>query len=305
MNCLSCKSTKLELIDSFSKQELIDLYKNDSLLNPGLNIEQEITGPIDLYHCGHCDLKMFDPPVMGSEKFYDDLRQFEWYYKPSKPEFALTKKFIKPTDRVLEIGSGVGAYGKEMANYTGLEFNPDAVIQAQTEGINVINQSIERHAELNIQYDCVVAHQVLEHVADTYSFVQAAKKCLKPHGFLIFSVPNEDSFLADLQNFALNMPPHHVTKWSKQSLKNLASIHGLRLHSLIEEDLDPFHKKLNWQAKSVKFLNRLFGVKHSLIQRKTHLVSNLISNAIYRIANALIPSKAVGHTIIAVYYNEE
>jgi len=56
-------------------------------------------------------------------------------------------------------------------------------------------------------------------------------------------VPNDDGFLGTTRNYSLNMPPHHVSKWTKQALTTLAEIHGLELRALIEEPIRAFHRE--------------------------------------------------------------
>jgi len=56
-------------------------------------------------------------------------------------------------------------------------------------------------------------------------------------------VPNDDGFLGTTRNYSLNMPPHHVSKWTKLALEHLAEIHDLQLKALIEEPITAFHRE--------------------------------------------------------------
>ena len=67
----------------------------------------------------------------------------------------------------------------------------------------------------------MVGHfQVLEHVTDPKGFMQGCVKALKSGGKLLMAVPVEDSFVGRAESTWLNMPPHHLTRWSNTALAN-------------------------------------------------------------------------------------
>ena len=77
-------------------------------------------------------------------------------------------------------------------------------------------------ADPDRRFDVVCAFQVLEHVADPLAFIAEAKARLNPGGLLFIGVPNRESYVGRLRDFPLDMPPHHVMRWSRRALAALA-----------------------------------------------------------------------------------
>lgn len=242
--CPLSGSATIELIETIKIDDLVEVYKNS--VKQDVSSEFQQLEQINLYRCSESGLLFFEPAVTGSERFYEQLQQFSWYYMDDKNEYDYAKEFIEEADFVLEIGCGKGAFAKKIASqyYTGLEFSKaaqDAAIQA---GITVINETIQVHGRQNPEkYDVVCAFQVLEHVAEVHSFIESSIACLKPGGLLIYSVPSADSLARHVINFALDSPPHHVTRWTDQALQNLANYFPLKLVDLWHEPLQPIHRK--------------------------------------------------------------
>jgi 2-polyprenyl-3-methyl-5-hydroxy-6-metoxy-1,4-benzoquinol methylase len=207
-----------------------------------------------LYACGKCDLRFFSPVKAGSERFYGALQRTAriglskaTYYVDDKPEYALALKLISPGAKVLEIGAGKGAFGSRIrsADYVGLELSEDAVKMAASAGVQVRNELVQQHALSHKgEYDVVCAFQVLEHIVDVASFIQACVECLRPGGTLIYAVPSDDTFIALGRNSMLNMPPHHVTRWTDAALANLAAAYRLEVIFVQHEKLGEMHRKM-------------------------------------------------------------
>lgn len=240
MLCPLCNSDHVRVLRMYSQDCIEQFYTTDPLFD-GIDIDigQDVTGPVDLYQCLRCELKFYDPLYTGGSYFYSQLQKFPWYYQLHKPEFDYAKAYIKPTDTVLEIGCGAGYFANLIeGTYTGLD--------PYSQNPKVVKQSIHEHAGT---YDVVCGFQVLEHVVDTGKFVESALACLKPNGLLILSVPSEDSFLGNIEGWALNYPPHHVTRYTNQCLENIARLFNLECVSIYNEPLALFHRSLLDEGK--------------------------------------------------------
>jgi len=300
--CPLCGHTHLQGIDCISKDKLRNVY----LKEYNTDIAHLVTEDLGLYQCSNCDLKFFDPMPTGDQSFYSDLQKFDWYYKDEKFEYDYVTQFIKSKDRVLEVGCGKGAFSAllKTKDYVGLEFSESAVNIANSLDRDVRVQTIEEHADQNEGvYDVVCSFQVLEHTSNPRSFVESCIKSLKPGGTLILTVPSEDSFLQYIQDFALNMPPHHVTKWSDKCLINLEKEFPIKHVHLYHEPLNSFHIPWFFNSMAVHQLNRLLGITHSLVKNPRHWVSHAIAKVLFKILGKDYPSayQGHGHTVIAVY----
>jgi SAM-dependent methyltransferase len=112
----------------------------------------------------------------------------------------------------------------------GLEFSPQAVEMAASNGLQVYPETINDHARKNPgKYSVVCAFQVLEHIEAAGDFIADCLKAIKPDGKLIIGVPNNNPFLFKHDKYhTLNLPPHHMGLWNKKSLKNLRKVFPLR-----------------------------------------------------------------------------
>jgi hypothetical protein len=63
---------------------------------------------------------------------------------------------------------------------------------------------------------------------------------LLPGGILIFGLPNADSFLKHQYNI-LDLPPHHMTRWTEQVLRFITNIFPLQLLEMSFEPLASYH----------------------------------------------------------------
>jgi len=262
--CPLSGSSKVDLVEKIQVGSLTKLYKK--LLNSDILSEFNGLEEIGLYHCIDSDLTFFYPFVTGSDLFYEKLQMFDWYYMDDKNEYTYAQKFVKESDEVLEIGSGKGAFAKKILTkkYTGLELSHKAVKIASSNGITVLNETVQSHAINNPnKYDVVCAFQVLEHVAEVYQFIESSILCLKPGGFLIYSVPSADSFSRYVPNFELDMPPHHVTRWSDKSLKNVSNYFPLNNVEIWHEPLQLVHK--HFYAETI-LRNAFFNILNKKIK---------------------------------------
>lgn len=254
--------------------------------------------------CPACGLRFFGSAVTGDEVFYNSLQGNEWYYMDSKYEFEFAARLVGDA-RVLDVGSGRGAYSSLLKNptrYTGLDLSVNAQRLAKDMGIEVLNEDIASHARrMPDVYDAVCSFQSLEHVADPRGFLAAMVRCVRPGGRLIIAVPSEDSFVGMAVNSPLNMPPHHVTRWTDRALESVARLFGLEMELLHHEPLQDCHR--DWCAnvivgKMLRGNDRLVDMHADnwLRSRATNWLSSLIRK---RTGTA---GWLFGHTVIAVYH---
>jgi SAM-dependent methyltransferase len=232
-----------------------------------------------------------------------------------KPEFSIAAGFVARGARVLEIGCGHGAFANKLdaADYTGLEFSPAAVAQARQAGVDVRQQSIEEHAPTHVgYYDVACSYQVLEHTPHPHDFVASMARCTRSGGQLILSVPSEDGFFGAAINDFLNLPPHHLTRWSDRALTGLGVRIGLELETLVPESIEFYHYPrylLAWLSSTLSLGLRgspgrrlvTRGIRYQL-WRVLAVFSQAFSRKFPAVVRALAErSQARGHTVVAVF----
>jgi len=302
MKCPLCGSDHTTSIDHISKESLRNVYMREYQTD----IDEDVLSDMTLYHCQSCDLKYFDPCYTGGQNFYTSLQKFDWYYKDDKFEYSHVLPYFKTKDKVLEIGCGKGSFSSliKSKDYTGIEFSETARNIGRFLGRNIITESIEDHADKNTEvYDVVCSFQVVEHTSNPRSFIEGAIKALKPGGTLILTTPSEDSFLQYIQDFALNMPPHHVTKWTDKCLTNLEKQFNIKCVHLYHEPLNSFHIPWFFNSMMVYQLNKTLGISHSTLMKPRHWLSHGIATILFKLFGKNLPSAyhGHGHTVIAVY----
>lgn len=304
--CPLSGSSNLVRVETIQTTDLKQLYGKS--LKFDISSELLNLNEIDFYQCLESDLRFFYPPIVGSESFYEKLQKFEWYYQEEKNEYDYAAKFVKPSDSVLEIGCGRGNFAKKIntQNYVGLELSRKAKELGTLNNIFIKNETIQAHAANHPEnYDIVCAFQVLEHIAEPRSFIESSLACLKPGGLLIYSVPSLDSFGKYVSNFTLDMPPHHVTKWSDKALINLTKYFPIENIEIWHEPLQPIHKLFYAETIFKLLLFKLFkknikAIDFNLTTKIIHLFGRMMGKIL---AHALVYPEILprGISVTSVY----
>lgn len=191
---------------------------------------------ISIYECPKTKYRFYYPySVIGDSKFYEALQSKKTdYYPPHKGEFDVAYNLIEPNSTLLEIGCGDGAFLERIksknVDAVGLEFNDLAIQKCSNKGLRVEKKSIDEYAIHNeSKFDNVVFFQVLEHIKDVQSFLQASIKVLKKNGKLIIAVPDNSPYYKNFRiHETMNLPPHHMGLWNAQSFKNLEKVFAIK-----------------------------------------------------------------------------
>jgi 2-polyprenyl-3-methyl-5-hydroxy-6-metoxy-1,4-benzoquinol methylase len=223
----------VKVFDTILVEDIIRLYREQENVNVERFFKHGET--IRILECEATKYRFYYPfECIGDASFYENLRNSD-YDRDEAEDHKFAYKQIGKDAKLLEIGCGTGKFLEQVSHITknvaGLELNSLAAKSAVEKGFDVKIQFIEEHAKENENcYDVVCAFQVLEHIAEVKSFIDAALKLLKPNGKLIFSVPNNEPFFQRFSKYeVLNLPPHHMGLWSLEAFKNLDKFYGMKL----------------------------------------------------------------------------
>lgn len=303
-NCPLCNSTHVERIDRVFTDDIVALY--DQVLTVDVKEYFSDTEFLEYYRCKECGLFSFIPSIVGDSLFYQRLNMFDWYYLPEKYEFKYCSQHIPLGARVLDIGCGAGAFKGSLPgrDYVGLEPHGESDPVSKESVLHMdIDQFLATQPEL---FDAVCVFQVLEHLKSPGDFIQRALSCLKPGGIFVVSTPSQDSFIGNVTNSPLAMPPHHMSHWPDSAFRQMTRF-NLELEELHHEPLQDIH--VPWFSS--KFCEEQLkeqhpeGCKGGLIdmspgfkalaeeaEKMAKQVSPIFSNPAWR---------PVGHTVIAVF----
>ena len=191
--------------------------------------------PVSLFRCGACGFRFYDPALAGSGKFYEELMARD-YYAENRPEFDFTLRFARSRSvkTVLDVGGGEGGF-LDLARQNGLktfgvELNRVAAQNAAAKGHQIISKSLDAvdAGEVGGGVDLLTLYQVVEHVPNPLAFVRDAARLVREGGFIAISVPNEYRICGLIPYDAANWPPHHISRWRKRDLRQLAARTGFR-----------------------------------------------------------------------------
>ncbi len=139
-----------------------------------------------------------------SSTWWDKEGEFGALHKINPFRAAFIEKFTPLKDqRIVDIGCGGGILSEFLAqkgaNVTGIDLAKEVLTVAKLHGLDsgvkVDYQLIsaeayaQQHAE---QHDIVTCMEMLEHVPDPQSIINAAAECVKPGGWVFFSTLNRN-----------------------------------------------------------------------------------------------------------------
>jgi 2-polyprenyl-6-hydroxyphenyl methylase/3-demethylubiquinone-9 3-methyltransferase len=180
----------------------------------------------------------------------------------------VTKHVSLKNSQIMDIGCGGGIFAEAMAKQgafvTGLDAskeNIEVATQHATEHqveINYIVSTAESFAEDHISsFDVITCMELLEHVPDPVSIIQAASKMIKPGGHVIFSTINRSIkayMLAVLTGeYLLKLLPkgtHHYEKFIRPSeLVNWCKDNALEMNDLAGMQYNPLSGQCSLNAQ--------------------------------------------------------
>ncbi len=249
--------------DKISTRKIIDLYNS----NRGVDVSdyfKDLTEVL-ICKCKETGYRFYWPQrIIGDELFYEKLSSIEDYTRSWSFDHQFAFEKVADNDTVLDIGCGNGDFLQRLkkgktVNLKGLELNSFMVKKCKEKGLDVSNESITVHRVLNKnKYDVICALQVLEHVYNIKDFLKDILYLLKPGGKIIFSTPNNEPYYMNYGKYeTLNLPPHHMGLWNKESYKGLAGYFGLQIKEFSYCPPPSFKGNVYYKA------NQLMGYKAS------------------------------------------
>lgn len=278
------KSATVKKIEVLNVKKIIKKY----LKNYNLDVSYlfKNVNEVKIMQCNETGFRFYYPlSIEGDNKFYIDLYKSnkKRLYQQTKWEFKEAASIIKDNSSVLDVGCGAGNFfdelnGKNCSCY-GLDKSDFAVDLLKSKGVEFSNEPIEIFAEKNIgKFDYVTGFQILEHVKQPGEFISCMVKMLKKDGVLIIAVPNNEPYFLKYDKYhTLNLPPHHMGLWNKDSLTKMASYFDLEVHDFKYEGFDyliQYFKHKTGIASNfttsilkifLKFFNDIIGKRTALV----------------------------------------
>ncbi len=190
--------------------------------------------------CPQCDVTYADPMRGPGAKWYEehsdylkflllDLDVLNWNHR------QFLRDLPRRGGRLLDVGCGSGRFLARAASLgytvTGCDFNPVAVRTARERyGLSDVHHaSLEefRLRQPERRFDVVTAFEVLEHTDDPAGFLAQIVDLLDAGGMVAVSVPFRDRWPRFGVDSPWDLPPHHLTRWSKRAIHEALRRAGL------------------------------------------------------------------------------
>ena len=144
-----------------------------------------------------------------------------WCGNPESPFKVETRQLIRDREykTVLDVGAGLFSeyYGfkndGDDIEYTATEMTPKYVEFGIDQGINVVEASIYKMPFEDGSYECIICHDVLNHLRDTKSAIIELIRVASKEIIISFFKPSQNTYLENLsiynvQGFPYKTEPH-------------------------------------------------------------------------------------------------
>jgi len=252
MECIVCKNNLIKL-----KECYVD--------------KKDIT--YSFFECVECKLIMSNPFTSAKSEHYEGMDTYKerWEFGRCLEKINLNKDSI-----LLEVGCGEGYFAShalaKYPNYIGLDFNKKAIDKCNdkfengkflTEDLNIYI------VENNLKIDAFFMFHVLEHLDDPISFLKNVLKFIKPNGSIVISLPSDQRLsLYYNSREQWDNPPHHLTRWNKKAISELAKVLNVDLKHLEYEPLQ-FKTYLEFNIFNRKYLT---GIENKFLRKSSKLL---------------------------------
>jgi len=218
----------------------------------------------------------------SNTSFIDKVYQRVKKYNLSK-KVGLINRYARGKNTLLDVGAGTGDFLKAARvdgwRIEGVEPNHEARRKALDKGISLRDRM---EALPGKKYEIISLWHVLEHLPDLENQILKLVWHMESGGTLIIAVPNFKSYDAKYYKefWAAYDVPRHLWHFSKTSIENLFSEHGLEIVKIKPMLFDSFYVSLLSEkyktGKQNMFKAFFLGLRSNLSALRTKEYSSLI-----------------------------
>ncbi|MBN2139315.1 MAG: class I SAM-dependent methyltransferase [Sedimentisphaerales bacterium] len=172
-------------------------------------------------------------------------------------EFLKTIDVLKPGDKILEIGCGIGTIVSRLSaegySVAGIDISRRAIAYGLEKygDINLEVQAAETLPYENQSFDVVLSFDLLEHIADVDRHVAEVSRVLRPEGRYLFQTPNKysNAIAETLSHKSLKWRRAHPSLHTPRQLKRRLAAHGfearfIKMNTINEFTLAKLRKRI-------------------------------------------------------------
>jgi len=198
------------------------------------------------YACSRCGLEFWHPLKHGGKAFYDTSQGYDiverdvsWGHRQFLEHLPIKKGTL------LDIGCGQGDFLAEACaagfDIWGVDLAPRNVefiknVRGITNHVYCEDLGNFVKREDIPKFDVITLFEVIEHLDAPKELLEKVRTILKPGGYLVMSTPNIERVGGPTESW--DVPPNHLTRWSRHSLEKLLSVAGFEDIVVTEQMID-------------------------------------------------------------------
>lgn len=260
--CPACKQRDFKSLEEINLELQHKLYAPHNFKHQTTLTElSKIPGnKYQMCKCKNCGLEFSYPLKAPNQDWYELTYDVLDLYPFDRWEFDFIIDNIKPTDSVGEIGCGSGSFLSKCRelnlNCRGLDFSVSAIEKCLENNLKAdlinLNETVIPEEIKKYKPNVICSFHTLEHLDKPENLFQIAYKWSQEVSDLWISVPSDKrgTRIFDEVDF-LDQPPHHITRWTPSSLKEIGYRNKWRLTDVIYEPV-PLKTSLWFYATRMK-----------------------------------------------------
>jgi len=166
-------------------------------------------------------------------------------------EFLAQTDLLKPKDRILEIGCGIGTVVNELSgkdhDIAGIDISSEAIEYGRNKygDIRLEVQAAETLPYEDESFEVVLSFDLFEHIAAIDKHVSEVKRVLCPGGYYLFQTPNKYSNIIyeTLWTKSLQWRKYHPSLHSPGQIRRRMARHGFETRFVKMNPINEFTEK--------------------------------------------------------------
>jgi ubiquinone/menaquinone biosynthesis C-methylase UbiE len=201
-------------------------------------------------------------------------------------EFLAQTDLIRPHDRILEIGCGIGTVVYELSekghDIAGIDISGEAIEYGRKKysDIRLEVQAAETLPYEDESFEVVLSFDLFEHIAEIDKHISEVERVLGPGGYYLFQTPNRYSNIIyeTLWTKSLQWRRYHPSLHSPGQLRRRMARHGFETRFVKMNPINEFtEKKLRKLGPLGKILRRVnFRRMPLVLQTNLYVIANKI-----------------------------
>jgi ubiquinone/menaquinone biosynthesis C-methylase UbiE len=236
---------------------------------------------------------MLDPQIKAQQELYDrgwrkelQAGKEERGNLQTNLEFLAQTDLIRPEDKILEIGCGIGTVVNELSgkghDIAGIDISGEAIEYGRKKysDISLEVQAAETLPYEDESFEVVLSFDLFEHIAAIDKHISEVRRVLGPGGYYLFQTPNRYSNIIyeTLWTKSLQWRRYHPSLHSPGQLRRRMARHGFETRFVKMNPINKFtEKKLQKLGLLGHILRRVdFRRMPLVLQTNLYVIANKI-----------------------------